>query len=68
MSKRHENLEKAIIDKAMKEPAFMASLLQDPRGFLKSLAKDSTMRNLKRLWRWRFEGSVFFLPRTSRVS
>ena len=31
-------LEQAIIEKATREPAFMAKLLQDPFGFLKGLA------------------------------
>ena len=38
MSRSREALEKAIIAKAMKEPEFLAQLLRDPMGFIKSLA------------------------------
>ena len=40
MSKVNSALERAIIDKAMKDPIFMANLLRDPIGCLKALARE----------------------------
>ncbi len=36
--KSHASLEKAIVDQALHDPEFLAKLLADPMGFLKSLA------------------------------
>jgi hypothetical protein len=38
VSKVNAALEQAIIDKAMKEPDFLAQLLRDPMGCLKAMA------------------------------
>ena len=52
MSKSFEMLEQAILDKAMKEPDFMAKLLKDPTGFLKGLAagKLPPGMRIQKLW------------------
>lgn len=66
VSKSHKSLEKAIVDKAMREPEFLAKLLQDPRGFLQSLARESVRpRTGFRLWA--FEAPRVFFRLTSRM-
>ena len=45
MSRCFATLEKAIVEKALREPAFMACLLLDPMGFLKGLAGGAPYQN-----------------------
>ena len=58
VSKVNAALEQAIIDKAMKEPDFLAQLLRDPLGCLKALA--SLSPHLVRSRRWVRCGAAAF--------
>jgi len=48
VAKVNSALEKAIINRAMEDPRFLADLLADPAGCLKALARDEP-RTLVRL-------------------
>ena len=52
MPSSRDLLEKAIIAKAMKDPNFMANLLQDPMGFLKGLAGGKLPPGMKTQMLW----------------
>lgn len=67
MTKAQEGLGKAIIAKAMREPLFMAKLLQDPMGFLKSLAGPAPAMGMNWLRHLKLRDSGSGIRFTSRM-